>query len=174
MRDNRITTAVGMLNGADLLLKEFNRRTEYSENGKATRYSLIIPLAIVCATGIEMALKSLLHKQGSDYGKTHDLLRLYSLVDSELQERVEEVSATLGVENVRGILRGHRNTLQEWRYREDHSAVVLDLRMAETLRAFIRVRNEKYGVDEAGAPSTEPPPHVDEKARQYLAKLKRP
>ena len=117
MRDSNITTAVGMYNAARLLLAEFSRCEEGSEETrKATCRSLIIPFAVVCILGIELALKSLIARQGSHYNKAHDLLELYNLIQPETQQLVEQAARADGVTNLHGVLRAHRNGLQEWRY----------------------------------------------------------
>ena len=127
MRDNYITTAIGMLNGTLLLLGEFRKHDEGEEHERAARRSLLLPLCVNCIFGVEMALKSLIMRQGDSPGDKHDLLHLYDRVSSENQEAISTLATSLGVPNVHGMLRAHRNGLQEWRYRQDHDAAVVDL-----------------------------------------------
>ena len=174
MRDNRISSAVGMLNGAELLFQEFSRHEEYSGDQGAMCRSLLVPFAVVCMIGIELALKSLITQQGLSPGKTHDLLDLYNLIEPETQQRIEEVATALGSGNVHGMLRAHRNGLQEWRYRENYKTSGVSPEAKEILRAIIHVRNEEHGVEGNGkAPSSTPPPSVMEAGRRYQKLLKR-
>ena len=174
MRDNRISSAVGMLNGAEFLFEEFSKHEEYSGDQRAVRCSLIMPFAVVCMIGIELALKSLITKQGLSPGKTHDLLDLYNLIELETQQRIEEVATSLGSGNVHGMLRAHRNGLQEWRYRENYKTSRVSPKAKEILRAIIHVRNENHGVEgNEKAPSSTPPPSVVDAGRRYQRMLRR-
>ena len=175
MRDSNITTAVGMYNAARLLLAEFSRCEEGSEETrKATRRSLVIPFAVVCILGIELALKSLIARQGSHYNKAHDLLELYNLIQPETQQLVEQAARADGVTNLHGVLRAHRNGLQEWRYREDHDASVVNTNIMVVLSAIISIHGDKYE-DESNEQqrSTTLPPTVVEAARRHIKRSQR-
>ena len=174
MRDNNITTAVGMYNAAALLLAEFGQFKEGSDARKAMRRSLIIPFAVVCILGIELALKSLIARQGSHYNKAHDLLELYNLVQPEVQKRVGDAAAAGGVKNVHGVLRAHRNGLQEWRYREGSDAAVVDTNIMVVLSAIISTHGDKYkNASNENHPSSAPPPTVVEAARRHIKRSQR-
>ena len=172
MRDNYITTAVGMFNGTLLLLGEFNKHDEGEEYERATRRSLLLPLCVNCIFGVEMALKSLVMRQGDSPRDTHDLLHLYDRVSSETQEAISTLAASLGVQNVHGMLRAHRNGLQEWRYRQDRDTSVVDLGIVNVLRAIIDIHSSMYGASgsnrdksEGGAAVGPPASVVDATAR---------
>ena len=170
MKDSNITTAVSMYNAAQLLLAEFSRFEERSEDTlTAMRRSLIIPFAVVCILGIELALKSLISRQGNHYSKDHDLLALYNLIHPDTQRQVGQAAMADGVNNVHGVLRAHRNGLQEWRYRDDHDASVVNTHIMVILSAIISVHHDKYGDESTGQqPSTTPPPVVVDAARRHI------
>ena len=172
---DHINTAVSMCNAGDVLQKEFVRYDQGTEEEKARRRSLIIPMVVVYAFGIEVALKAIIKRQRETPDQIHDLLKLYEKIPVEAQENINErVSAIVpNVSDVQKLLKEHQESFVKWRYLEDLDGphVVSLGALQATLRATIEECNCRYGTEskKESVPQGQDgvPKAIQNKATQY-------
>ena len=172
---DHINTAVSMCNAGDVLQQEFVRYDQGTEEEKARRRSLIIPMVVVYAFGIEVALKAIIKRQGETPDQIHDLLKLYEKIPVEAQENINErVSAIVpNVSDVQKLLKEHQESFVKWRYLEDFDGphVVSLGALQATLRATIEECNCRYGTEskKESVPQGQDgvPKAIQNKATQY-------
>ena len=148
---DRIKTAVSMFNAGAVLCEEFDKLNKGTEDIKARRRSLIIPIVIVYIFGIEMALKAMIKREGEDPGKIHDLLKLYKKLLPKTQKNINEKVSKIGINasDVQNVMEEYQNSLQEWRYMEDFDdSPLVDLRALQvTLCTIINIHTDRYGAE---------------------------
>lgn len=92
-----------------------------AENGQTCEdLSLNTPALVNCAFSCELFLKLLIKSVGKDYGKIHDLDKLFDLLPQDMQERINKntyYKTGMG-KDVFGIsmLKKVANSFNEWRY----------------------------------------------------------
>ena len=173
--DSNITTAVAMYHAGTTLGEEFEKKTKGPEEDRARRRSLLIPMVVLQVFGIEIALKALIMRQGETPPRSHNLLELYETLAYETQKSIREKGAAMNI-RVQGVMVEHRNSLQEWRYREDGKALIVDPgAIGGTLHAVLQTYEEKYkardGREERKQVSTKPDPRMLAKAPEYDANV---
>jgi len=142
--------AVGMYNAASVITKEFSKLNLGSEAKKAERRSLILPLVVVCAFGIELALKAVIRRQGEASPKTHDLYELFGLLSPENKKFVREMTINIKKDvDVDRTMKVYRNAFQEWRYPDSsRDPLLVDPDLLKLILAVvISLHSEKYGED---------------------------
>ena len=144
-----IQTAVGMYHASELIYEFFSGHGVGPEQERARRRSTLMPLVVTSILGIEVALKALISEQGDTPARTHNLPKLYKGTSVEIRKRIEAKARAggLNAKSVQALLRTHRNSLQEWRYRDEDDRVLVvspgDVLLA--LRSIIEVHQESYG-----------------------------
>ena len=171
-----ITTAVAMYHAWTTLSKEFEKKGIGTEEEKAQRRSLLIPIVVLQVFGIEIALKALIMGQGGIPPRSHNLLELYETLAYETQKSIREKGEAMNI-RVQGVMVEHRNSLQEWRYREDGKDLIVDPGMiGGTLLAVIQTYEEQYktraGRGEKKQVPTKPDPRMLAKAPEYDANVR--
>ncbi|MCY4107728.1 MAG: hypothetical protein OXG11_01720 [Chloroflexi bacterium] len=165
-----------MYNAGNVLRHEFHKHDVGTEDEKARRRSLIIPVVIAYIFGIEVALKALIEEQGHKPAWIHDLLELYEKLSPETKATINAKASAIGIKvrDVRNVIQEHRNSLQEWRYREgtDGPLVVHLDTIGAILRATIETYTDWYGTVSEGAGhksrgKTGVPPDIQTKASEY-------
>ncbi len=172
-----IKTAVAMFNAGEVLREYFDQLDLGTEDEKARKRSIIIPMVVTYIFGIEVGLKALIKGQGQKPLHTHDLNDLYSSLSTTVRKRiVDKLVANTGEPkiNLVGLLSYHRNSLQEWRYMGDFQGakVVQPSLTGAILRAIIEVHAEVYGVEPemtagASTDATEVPHSIQKAASEY-------
>ena len=169
-----IHTAVGMLNGGEVLHTYFTGEARVStEPEKERRRSVVLPMAVVFFFGIEVGIKALIEKQGLTPPHTHDLASLYALLDSSTRARIEAKLNPHGVE-VETLLAHHRSSFEQWRYIVESGKDALAINpaaIAATLRAIIEAHTDRYGAGPTPASDVSGqggvPPHIQRAAIEY-------
>ena len=171
-------TAVSMYHAKDVLTKETETMDQGTEEEKARRISLILPIVITQVFGIEAALKALIWRQGATPPQRHDLLKLYEMLSPEPQRRIRERGESRKF-RVKVILMEHRHSFQEWRYRDSGGFLPVDTEAIEVaFRAVIDTYQEIYGVgdnqDTEPSPgeSKKPSPRMRTRALEYYARVR--
>ena len=166
-----------MYNGAEQLLAYFQAHDKGSEAERARRRSTLLPLVVTCIFGIEVGLKALIVEQGDRPARTHDLLKLFENLECDARDKIElrARSAGLNAKSVGDLLRAHRDSLQEWRYRGEDSGVLViapgDVLL--TLRSILEVHQETYGgrasqSEQSPAAESEVPASVLRASSEYI------
>ena len=75
----------------------------------------MISTIILRALAAEYLLKGLSVRQSGRFRKTHDLLKLFKMLDEPTRDRIVEQGDRQGIEAL-DILTKHRNAFVEWRY----------------------------------------------------------
>ena len=175
-----IETAVAMYSAGEVLHLHFLTHQQGSEDEKARKRSIIIPLVVTTIFGIETALKALVALHGGNVTRTHNLLDLYKILPVAVQERINQRSVTAGGQNttVEALLALHQKSFQQWRYAGDFGqSLVVDLgAIRAALRAIIETHTEYYGraatekaqtvKDQQGVPQS-----IKDAASQYMRGL---
>ncbi len=174
---DHIKTAVGMFNGGEVLFQYFSLHDQGTEEEKARRRSAIIPLVMVYIFGIEVGLKAIIQGLNHKTERTHNLLTLYEKLPTQIRERINCKAAAAGGNNldVKGLLKTHKNSFQEWRYMGDHSKVlsVYPSALRAILQAIINTHEEyfaatnKENIRTANPPRGRAPQSVVEAASRY-------
>lgn len=172
-----INTAVSMFNAGNVLRNEFERYQSGTEDEKARRRSLIIPLVVVYVFGIETALKAIIKAQG---GKPwgHDLLELYRELSDDNKGSVNRKILEKGVNasDAKSVLEYYRNSFQEWRYMEDMETPLLAApgTLEAILYSIITLHTEKYGEmqqEQASRGETGVPQTIQNEALEYVRRI---
>ena len=175
---DHIHTAVSMFHGATIMHQEFDRHPEGSENERARRRSLVIPLVVAYVFGIEVGIKALIRGQGGNPRRDHDLAKLFEDLEPEIQRQINErvTGMVPRVTDVRSLLEEHRRHFETWRYLVDHPGPQLvhlgPIRVV--LQTVIDVHTEKYGNqvgrltrESASETPSSMPKSIRDKALQY-------
>lgn len=172
-----IETAVGMFNAGEVLREYFRHYDIGTEDEKARRRSVMMPMVVVYILGIEVGIKALIERQGQKPDRIHDLEKLYGQLLNRTQERIGEKVRAIGINlsSVENLLKEHRNSLQEWRYvRDFRGNLVIHLdAIAATLKAIVDIHTEEYGAEreQKAQESKEQagiPPLIQDAASKYV------
>ena len=109
----------GMLECSKQLIHQF----EYKE-GQQYSGAYLICAATFCALTAELSIKYKLQQEGTEIPKTHDLYRLYQLLNSETRDAIQQLfgeavpaaELPIGWNNVDSIFMKARHAYDGWRY----------------------------------------------------------
>lgn len=169
--DGLIKTAVCSCQGAEDLVKAMEGAKDKAGQIADGRAGHIIPIVTLYALGLETAIKAMLVKEGKQPSKTHDLLELYETLTVDTRKEIRTEARKHSI-RAQGLLMEHRNSLTEWRYREDAGALPVDIAALDTvLRILINMYNFRYRKKQIAhvgtASPTRPPQRMLDRAQEY-------
>ena len=159
---DHIKTAVGMFNGGEVLLQYFELHDKGSVEERARRRSTLIPLVMVYIFGIEVGLKAIIQGLNLKAERTHDILNLYEKLPTQIRRKINrKVAAAVGKDlDVKGLMKTHRKSFQEWRYMGDYRKVlgVYPSALRGILQAIITTHQEYFAAKSKSDSQTANPP----------------
>ena len=169
--DRLLKTAVCSCQGAEDLVKAMEEAKDNKGKIADGRAGHIIPIVTLYALGLETGIKAMLVREGKQPSKTHDLLELYEALQVDTRKGIRTEARKHGI-RAQGLLMEHRNSLTEWRYREDTGALPVDIAALDTvLRIVVEMYNSRYGKELTKQNDTEsatpPPQGMLDRAQEY-------
>ena len=134
-------TASGISNLCLLIIETFPEwQAKYADSRDRLEVLLAICiqwLHVLQAFGVEVALKGVLRKVGTNPKKTHNLAKLYrQLPDQAKQQLSYGFAAIAESKNLEEILENHATDFDAWRYLEEDSADSTDIDPETLIRAI--------------------------------------
>lgn len=92
------------------------RKVDQGRNPDIDELELALPSVLLLSFSCELYLKIIITKKGLTYGKTHDLYKLYNILDDVTRRAIREYSGETDENKFAKILQENKDVFPEWRY----------------------------------------------------------
>lgn len=117
--ENMLRIARGNVLAYHMVSERLEKEREKLNQGKEAeedKLELCFPAIMLLSFSCELYLKILITKKGLTYGRNHDLLSLYEILDADSRRKIREYCGERDETYFRDTLRLNKDVFPEWRY----------------------------------------------------------